>query len=131
MSSSSFLDTTPSPTAAAATPKTASRWESDSPSPIHSPFGLTTYYSRLTCPLGGRQTKSSVSRSPLRSHAKPNESPEGRRVSNSRKTGFQKWATTGKSLACKSFTERDHPGRRPEVSSQAYHVARERGRRAL
>ena len=36
-------------------------------------FGLTTYYSRLTCSVAGTQTKLLVSRSPLRSHAKPSD----------------------------------------------------------
>jgi Protein of unknown function (DUF2490) len=63
----------PFATAAPATLRTASRWEYDCPSPIRFLFGLTTYYSRLTCPVAGTQTEFLVSRSPLGSHAKPSE----------------------------------------------------------
>src|SRR5271156_6350292 len=77
MSSSSFPEATPSPTAAAATPRTASKWEYGCPSPIHSLFGLTTYYSPLTCPVAGTQTKLLVSRSPLRSRARTSEPTAG------------------------------------------------------
>src|SRR5579863_9492624 len=52
-SSLSFPDTTPSLMAAAATLRTASRWEYDCPSLIRFLFGLTTYYSRLTCQVAG------------------------------------------------------------------------------
>jgi hypothetical protein len=41
--------------------------------PIHFLFALTTYYSPLTCPLGGTQTKFLVSPSLLKSSAKPSE----------------------------------------------------------
>jgi hypothetical protein len=57
--------------AAAATPRTDSKWEYDCPSPIRFPFGLTTYYSRLICPVAGTRMKFLVSRSLLRSHVKP------------------------------------------------------------
>jgi hypothetical protein len=80
MSSLSPPETTPSPTAAAATPKTASRREYDCPSPIRSLFGLTTYYSRLTCPVAGTQTKFLVSPSPSGSSARPRRSARDSRA---------------------------------------------------
>lgn len=70
----SLPETTPSRTAAAATPRTASRREYDCLSPIRFLFGLTTYYSRLACLVAGTQTQFLVSRSPLGSHAKPRRS---------------------------------------------------------
>src|SRR5580700_3406875 len=81
-SSLSFPETIRSPMAAAATPRTASKWEYDCPSPIRFPFGLTTYYSRLTCLVAGTQMKLLVSRSPLGFHAEPRRSARNRRAAH-------------------------------------------------
>ena len=113
MSSSSFPEATPSPTAAAATPKTAFRWGSDSPSAVPFPFGLTTYYSPLTCQVGGRQTKSLVSRSPLRSSAKRGEALlltaiDGNSSRRRRGSGFPKKCecTTAYDCVCRNKVRR-------------------------
>jgi hypothetical protein len=68
------LPCAPASPAARKNPKPLPGGESDSRSPIRFLFDLITYYSRLTCPLAGTQTKTLVSRSRLKFHEKANES---------------------------------------------------------